>query len=126
MNIADYKGIWVFAEQREGKLQKVSLELLGEGKKLANELGVKLTAILLGNNVEGLASTLPAQCCRQRFVNRLFPLLQRNHARFQSGGFDHCLHQKIQLVQLTALCCQKFLLFLLWNFLLHQRIVDHF
>ena len=26
MNIADYKGIWVFAEQREGKLQKVSLE----------------------------------------------------------------------------------------------------
>ena len=58
MNIADYKGIWVFAEQREGKLQKVSLELLGEGKRLANELGVKLTAILLGNNVEGLASTL--------------------------------------------------------------------
>ena len=58
MNIADYKGIWVFAEQREGKLQKVSLELLGEGKRLANELGVKLTAILLGNNVEGLASIL--------------------------------------------------------------------
>ena len=58
MNIADYKGIWVFAEQREGKLQKVSLELLGEGKRLANELGVKLTAILLGNNVEGLAPIL--------------------------------------------------------------------
>ncbi|MCQ2969784.1 MAG: electron transfer flavoprotein subunit alpha/FixB family protein [Clostridium sp.] len=58
MNIADYKGIWVFAEQREGKLQKVSLELLGEGRKLANELGVKLTAILLGNNIECLASTL--------------------------------------------------------------------
>ena len=58
MNITDYKGIWVFAEQREGKLQKVSLELLGEGKRLANELGVKLTAILLGNNVEGLAPIL--------------------------------------------------------------------
>ena len=28
MNIADYKGVWVFAEQREGELQKVSLELL--------------------------------------------------------------------------------------------------
>ncbi len=58
MNIADYQGIWVFAEQREGKLQKVSLELLGEGKRLANELGVKLTALLLGSNVEGLATTL--------------------------------------------------------------------
>ena len=58
MNITDYKGIWVFAEQREGKLQKVSLELLGEGKRLANELGVKLTAILLGNNLEGLSPIL--------------------------------------------------------------------
>ena len=58
MNIADYKGIWVFAEQREGKLQKVSLELLGEGRRLADELGVKLTAVLLGNDVTELATTL--------------------------------------------------------------------
>ena len=60
MNIADYKGVWVFAEQREGQLQKVSLELLGEGKKIAEKLGVKLTALLLGNNIEGLAETLTA------------------------------------------------------------------
>ena len=58
MNIADYKGVWVFAEQREGELQKVSLELLGEGRKVADKLGVKLTALLLGNNVEALATKL--------------------------------------------------------------------
>ena len=58
MNIADYKGVWVFAEQREGQLQKVSLELLGEGRRVADKLGVKLTALLLGNNVEALATTL--------------------------------------------------------------------
>ena len=58
MNIADYKGVWVFAEQREGQLQKVSLELLGEGRRVADKLGVKLTALLLGHNVEGLAKTL--------------------------------------------------------------------
>ena len=58
MNIADYKGVWVFAEQREGELQKVSLELLGEGRRIADELGVKLTALLLGNNIEALAKTL--------------------------------------------------------------------
>ena len=58
MNIADYKGVWVFAEQREGKLQKVSLELLGEGRRQADKLGVKLTALLLGSNIEGLADTL--------------------------------------------------------------------
>lgn len=58
MNIADYKGVWVFAEQREGQLQKVSLELLGEGRKVADKLGVKLTALLLGDNVAELANTL--------------------------------------------------------------------
>jgi len=57
-NIADYKGVWVFAEQREGELQKVSLELLGEGRKIADKLGVKLTALLLGNNVSNLVEEL--------------------------------------------------------------------
>ena len=60
MNIADYKGVWVFAEQREGELQKVSLELLGEGRRVADKLGVKLTALLLGNNVSNLAEKLAA------------------------------------------------------------------
>lgn len=58
MNIADYKGVWVFAEQREGVLEKVSLEILGEGRRIADELGVKLTALLLGQNIEALAKTL--------------------------------------------------------------------
>ncbi|MGM9978207.1 MAG: electron transfer flavoprotein subunit alpha/FixB family protein [Clostridium sp.] len=60
MNIADYKGVWVFAEQREGELQKVSLELLGEGRRVADKLGVKLTALLLGSNVGNLAEKLAA------------------------------------------------------------------
>ena len=58
MNIADYKGVWVFAEQREGELQKVSLELLGEGRRQADKLGVKLSALLLGDNVAHLADEL--------------------------------------------------------------------
>ncbi|MGL5416140.1 MAG: electron transfer flavoprotein subunit alpha/FixB family protein, partial [Clostridium sp.] len=58
MNLADFKGVWVFAEQRGGELQKVSLELLGEGRKIADKLGVELTALLLGHNIEGLANTL--------------------------------------------------------------------
>ena len=43
MNISEYNGVWVFAEQRNGELQKVSLEILGEGRRLADELGVNLT-----------------------------------------------------------------------------------
>ena len=58
MNMAEYNGVWVFAEQRNGELQKVSLEILGEGRRLADELGVNLTAVLLGYNVGSLADTL--------------------------------------------------------------------
>lgn len=53
-----YKNVWVFAEQRQGKLMPVVIELLGEGKKLANEIGTQVCAILLGHNVEGLAQEL--------------------------------------------------------------------
>ena len=58
MNIADYNGGWVFAEQREGHLEKVSLELLGEGRKIADKLGVKLTALLLGSGIKDLGKGL--------------------------------------------------------------------
>ena len=58
MNIADYNGVWVFAEQRDGELQKVSLELLGEGRKIADKLGVKLTSLLIGDNIKRLADNL--------------------------------------------------------------------
>lgn len=58
MNIADYNGVWVFAEQRGGHLEKVSLELLGEGRKIADKLGVKLTALLLGSGIKDLAKNL--------------------------------------------------------------------
>lgn len=58
VNIDEYKGVWVFAEQREGNLLNVSIELLGEGKKIAEELDTELTAVLLGNNVDNLAEKL--------------------------------------------------------------------
>lgn len=58
MNKADYKGVWVFAEQRDGELQKVSLELLGKGKEMAEKLGVELTAVLLGHNTEKMSKDL--------------------------------------------------------------------
>ena len=53
-----HKGVAVFVEQRSGEIQGVSLELLGKGKELANKLDEKLTAILLGNNIDHLANEL--------------------------------------------------------------------
>ncbi|MBV4420609.1 electron transfer flavoprotein subunit alpha, partial [Clostridium tyrobutyricum] len=60
MNIADYKGVWVFAEQRDGELQKVALELLGKGRELADKLKVDLTAVLLGSDIDDIAKELSA------------------------------------------------------------------
>jgi len=53
-----YRGVWVFAEQREGKLQEVAFELLGEGRVLAEQLGVELCAVLLGHEVQDMSTTL--------------------------------------------------------------------
>ncbi|NMA70087.1 MAG: electron transfer flavoprotein subunit alpha/FixB family protein [Desulfitobacterium sp.] len=48
-------GIWVFIEQQKGQIRKVSLELLSEGRKGADQLGVKLGAVILGEGIQGLA-----------------------------------------------------------------------
>lgn len=55
-----YKDVWVFAEQKDGEPAGVALELLGEGRKLAGQLGVKLAAVLFGENVEAVAKNLIA------------------------------------------------------------------
>ncbi|MDR5695147.1 MAG: electron transfer flavoprotein subunit alpha/FixB family protein [Armatimonadota bacterium] len=49
------KGLWVYLEQTDGKLEGVGLELLGKGRALADALGDKLTGVLLGDGVEPLA-----------------------------------------------------------------------
>jgi electron transfer flavoprotein alpha subunit len=51
-------GVWVWAEQRKGKLMRVSLELLAKGKELANALGTSVAAVIVGYGVEGLADEL--------------------------------------------------------------------
>lgn len=53
-----YKNIWVYAEQRQGKLTPVVIELLGEARKLASVKGIKVNAILLGHNVDHIAKEL--------------------------------------------------------------------
>lgn len=59
-DLAAFKDVWVFCEQRQGKLMSTDYELISEGRKLADELGVKLCGLLLGSNIEGLAKNWPA------------------------------------------------------------------
>lgn len=57
-DISAFKDIWVFCEQRDGKLMNTDFELISEGRKLADERGSKLIGVLLGDQVEGLAKEL--------------------------------------------------------------------
>ena len=45
---AAFKGVWVFCEQRDGVIMSTSYQLLSEGRKLADDLGVELCGVLLG------------------------------------------------------------------------------
>ena len=47
----DWKGVWILAEQHDGRVQTVSHELLARGRDLADKRGVKLTALLMGHEV---------------------------------------------------------------------------
>ncbi len=49
---AAFKGVWVFCEQREGVIMSTSYQLLSEGRKLANDLGVELCGVVLGSGVK--------------------------------------------------------------------------
>lgn len=57
-DLESYSGVWIFAEQRGGEIQDVAYELLSEGRKLADELGEELSAVLMGFNIREKAQTL--------------------------------------------------------------------
>lgn len=60
MDKSIYKDVYVFVEQRENKIQSVAIELLGKARELADELGGKVVAVLLGYNIQSKAKELIA------------------------------------------------------------------
>ncbi len=60
MNIEEYKGVYVFAQQVDHELGNIAFELLGKAKELAEPLQTEVTAVLLGYQVKDLADQLAA------------------------------------------------------------------
>lgn len=58
MNLEEYKGVYVFAQQVDNVINNIAFELIGKGKDLAQALDTEVTAVLVGSNVEGLADEL--------------------------------------------------------------------
>jgi electron transfer flavoprotein alpha subunit len=59
-DLAAYKGVWVFAEHHKGGIASVALELIGEGRRLADKKKTKLSAVFIGQGIKDKASDLIA------------------------------------------------------------------
>ena len=58
MNLAEYKGVYVFAQQVDNEISGIAFELLGKAKELAAPLNTEVTAVLIGSDIKGLADQL--------------------------------------------------------------------
>ena len=58
MNLEEYKGVYVYAQQVDNQISGISYELLGKAKELAEPLNAEVTAVLIGSDVKGLADSL--------------------------------------------------------------------
>lgn len=67
-DLSAYRGVWVFGEQRRGHISSVVLELLGEGRKLADRLDTSLSVVLLGHNISSQVPLLVAHGADRVYV----------------------------------------------------------
>ena len=95
-NFEEYKNVWIFAEQRNGKLMNVSLELVGEGKRLSEEIGqgCKTCAVLIGSDVEYLSEELYEFGADKVYLFRPQAAYPLHHRRIRQGH-DRS-HRRIQ------------------------------
>jgi len=61
IDLSEYSGVWVVAEQKRGRVQSVTYELLGAGRELATQRGTELSAILIGHRIADAANDLIAR-----------------------------------------------------------------
>jgi electron transfer flavoprotein alpha subunit len=86
-----YKGVWVYAEQRHGRIASVVYELLNEGKRLANKLGTILAAVLIGDNIK-----LKAQELINRGADRVYLCDDSVFIEFQDEPYTDVLTQLVE------------------------------
>jgi electron transfer flavoprotein alpha subunit len=90
VDLSDFKGIWVFAEQIHGKVQEVAYELLATGRRLADDRESELAAVLLGHNVTGSAAGLIAAG-----ADIVYVVDQPDLAEYEANVYTDALHQVI-------------------------------
>lgn len=81
----DSKGVWVFAEQRDGRIKGVAYELLSKGRELADALGTDLSAVCLGHGVQGVEDL------GEYGADRVFYFDDPAIAQFQDDIYTACM-----------------------------------
>ena len=81
MNLEEYKGVFVFAQQVDNEVCGIAYELLGKAKELAQPLNTQVTAVLIGSDVKtesSLLMILNVKNTEQSHMHTLFHLLSMN------------------------------------------------
>lgn len=99
-DIKDYKGIWVFIEQKLGKVQSVSYELLGKARELAEKLNCKVSAVLIGNNLDDQLDELIWRGADNIYLVEAYEL-----ANFQDEPYTNILVELIKKYKPEILLC---------------------
>lgn len=92
------KGIWVVAEQRNGEIKKVVLELLSEARKIADQLSEELAVVLMGNNITGQAATIG-----EYGADKVYVVDNQDLADYTTDGYTNVLSALAQKYQPTAI-----------------------
>ena len=95
-----YKDVWVLAEQDDGVIQSITYELLGEGRLLADDLGMQLCAILLGSGMEAQAQDLIA-----RGAEKVYLVDQPELAYFQDEPYAAVISELVLRHKPNVLLC---------------------
>ena len=90
MNLKDFAGVWVFAEQHQGKVLEVAYELVSTGRRLANDRGCELAAVVLGHQITDSASHLIAAG-----ADKVYIVDQPELAEYEANVYTDALSQLI-------------------------------
>jgi electron transfer flavoprotein alpha subunit len=90
-NLGEYRDVWVLAEQTDGKINNVTLELLGKGRELADNLNASLVAVLAGHNVGDKCEPLIHQG-----ADKVIWIDDPKLDRYQTGTYTEAIAQAIR------------------------------
>jgi electron transfer flavoprotein alpha subunit len=99
-SLKDYKGIWVFIEQKNSKIQSVSYELLGKAHELAKKLNCQVSAVLIGNNLDDQLDELG-----WRGAENIYLVQAPEITNFQDEPYTNILVKLIQKYKPEILLC---------------------